>query len=148
MESFSNWQSKVSNRHPLVCQVCTRIISGLIVATLVAWWGINNIPAKTVENVIPNKAMNSSEISIKNEGLMPANIAYSIVSPDTTSIKADVQEGTPYVSVENTKNDNVKLLHINNLPSNRSVKVGIVGSDIVELGNPSEYKGIPLVLEK
>ena len=132
-ENLSKWQERVNKRHPLVCQICTRVISGLIVAALVAWWGVNNIPARPVERIIPSKTTDSSEINVRNEGFFPANIIYSVISPDAATIQANIQEGGPYASIENTQDNNVKLLHINNLPLNKSVKVRIIGSDVVEL---------------
>ena len=138
--NFSEWQQSLSKRHPLVCQVCTRVISGLVVATIIAWWGINNIPPKPVETIVPAKTQDSSEINISNEGILPANVNYSVVSPDTATINTEVQEGGQYVFIEDTKDKNIKLLRVNNLPLNKTIKINVIGSDSVELKSPNKYQ--------
>ena len=108
IDGFSRWQNNMATRHPLVCQICTRMVAGLSVTVIIAVIGwIIALPNPQVDGERLSK--DESKIVVTNKGFLPANIEYSIVSDDSEVIQPRNQ---PHVSVEPTKEQNIKILRI------------------------------------
>jgi len=114
-------------------QIGTRVIAGLIVAALVAVWGLIYVSPHPNANIKKSSDSKSAEITITNTGLLPASKDYSIVSPANVTTTTTVRTGKEYVSEEKPPKENVKFFKVNNLPRDAIIKIIVEGSDQISI---------------
>lgn len=127
-KNFSEWQRNLNSKYPLLCQIITRVIAGLIVAGIVVTW-VPPQPKARAKKV----SKSSSEVTIWNEGIIPANTYYSVVSDDSVITSVNVKDGKENILIENTSDEKVKIFKIINLPKNKEIKVDVATDDTLTL---------------
>ena len=129
MKEFSIFEQRWNTKHPLLCSFITSVLAGIISGGIVAGLGWGVVKSKPVyEETKPHDKTYSYRI--KNEGILPANINYTIVSQDTAIIQP--VDGREYVSFEDVpgKTHFIKVL---GLPEGRAIRFNVIGSDVVTM---------------
>lgn len=142
-DKVSEWERHRHQKHPLISQVVTRTVSGILVVFLL-WIFAKARPVFTEERT----TQTDGRITVTNKGLLPLNAKYSILSEDTSVV---LPQGQVHVTVYPGKEEKVKILEVNNLPAATSAIIGIKGTGSAQVkdvsGNtvlfyPSQAKNI------
>ena len=123
---FSDWQQKMSKRHPILSQVIVNIlVAGFILLTEL--WIISNVlPNPRAEIFHPSSS--PTEIKIKNDGWMSADNVYEITTGDV--VLFNIKAGKEYIEFEETKDPKVTRAIVKGLPKHKEIKINSTSSDI------------------
>ena len=119
---FSKCQRNWSERYPLLCQLCINVISALVVTCLLWFWVKVNVLYKTIAKTL-TISQNMSQVTIRNDGIMPSNAVYSIATGDTVVVKPFIKSGNEYISGINPVEGEKYKIYLNGLPANQVVRV-------------------------
>jgi len=136
-DKISKWQCNVNAKHPLLCQIGTKVIAAIIVGILGWLW----IKAKPIFKVqYPSNS--EAKLILSNEGLLPATDVYKVASGPVVVLQPPkIIAGQEYATIENVTNNTFKV-NVKDLPQNQKVIVAVVTADTVEpIGNLTVTKG-------
>lgn len=126
---ISKWEQYRHQKHPLLSQIATKIISALLVAVIL--WGFARAKA-----LVTGDRINQTEgrLTITNRGLLPLNVKYSVVTEDASLI---LPKGQTHVTVYPGIAENIKILEVNSLPGASSAIVEVQGSGSAQVKDVS-----------
>lgn len=111
---------------------------------MIGWQGWRIARPNTVSRV-EKISPSISKINIENTGLLPATRNYTILTPPGTSFVSEILKGDEYITLQNTSEDNKKVMNINELPGGKWVILKVVSPDVKIKDGPVVYiKPIPM----
>lgn len=137
IDKLSEWQCKVNSKHPLLCQIGTKVVAAVIIGIL-GWTWIKAKPNSEVQ--YPSKS--EAKLIFSNEGLLSAYDVYNVASgPTVVFQKPKILSGEEYSKIEEVS-PNSFIVNVKDLPQNQKVEVEVVTADTVSLiGNITVTKG-------
>jgi hypothetical protein len=113
-------ERNIKEYHPLLSQLVIGVITGIIVTFLI--WAFRGCILFNTKAASERKTDNTSQITIKNEGIMSSNDVYQFVTPSTVVMGAPtVTFGAPYVSSIEPVANNKYRVYLKDLPANQKV---------------------------
>lgn len=136
-EKISKWQCDISLRHPLLCQIGTKVVAAIIIGFFGWLW----IKAKPISEV-KYSSKSEAKLILSNEGLLPAYDVYNVASGPTVVLQTPkIISGEEYSKIEEVS-PNRFIVNIKDLPQNQKVIVTVATADTVEpIGNLTVTKG-------
>jgi len=131
LNKFSEWQCKANSKHPLLCQIGTRVVAAIIMGFLGWMW----IKAKPIFEVqYPSES--EAKLIFSNEGFLSASDVYNVASgPVVVLQKPKILSGEEYSKIEKIS-PNIFTVNIRDLPQNQKVEVGVATADSLRpIGN-------------
>lgn len=124
LDKVSKWQCNINTRHPLFCQIGTRVVAAIIIASLGWLW----VKAKPIFQ-LQYPSQSEAKIVFSNEGLLPATDIYNIASgPTVTLQKPNIVSGEEYAVVDGWTQQGFSI-NVKNLPQNQKVIVDVATAD-------------------
>lgn len=117
---FGKWQRNTNDKHPLVFQCFVNIISAIVIAFIFWLLAKTNLLYKTMSNAV-RITDSYSQVTIKNEGILPSNDVYEIATGDVVGVRPIIKLGTPFISdIESVANNKYRI-YLKDLPANQKV---------------------------